>query len=241
MRIPRYLAFFAVFLLVVQALMIVTQQSNRELLGQVTDLITVLEAAAAAIALGAVALFGKRDKQLVCIAVAFLLFAFGDMYWAYAELVLGQEVPLGSLADVAWVLAYFFLMGGLFLTLQRKKVQTIWPLLMGGLVVAVGVGVYQVSFLEELSFGGFANVLYIAFDVLLLAILGALAWSAYVHGGATNYLVLLGCAIIARVVFDFTFAGLAAGGIYYTGSPIDLFYDLSYTLAAFAADQHSRS
>lgn len=230
-----------------------TSQENQELLNAVGDVSFIVAAFCASA--GFWTAYTKMPKithlmrqYLLWTFMAFTLFMFGDIYWAYGELVLKTEVPIGSAADFFWTLAYLTLFVGVFkalstihLPLSKSQKRVI---VLSGLVT----GIYTVIHFSHIpAVHGWVILIqdmYPAYDVILIGFLLTLLMPALSQGlkrFVTTPLGLFALAVFIRIIFDTAFAYTTANGTYYTGHLIDTFYTGSYVVAAIAADQHLKN
>ncbi|VVB81714.1 Uncharacterised protein [uncultured archaeon] len=184
--------------------------------------------------------FPLEKKGWFFIALATTLFFLGDIAWAFFEVFLKIHVPVGSLCDLFWNLAYFSLMYGLwclmsvlfFESQNRNRIILFASFLIGCVVLFFDLRVHSAN----LSFVDFIQHLYVFYDVIILGMIYLILMPLLM---AHNHLfitwTIFGSAIIARIVFDFIFAHMNDAGTFYTGHPLDLVYTFSYFLFVFAA------
>lgn len=175
------------------------------------------------------------------LGVAFVLFAVGDAYWAYEEVVLGNLSPLAAFSDLSWTLAYGVWIGAVFwfVSAWRRPSWRLWVFLLA-LVLGTPVVLYVSGVMSKFTFGGVITTLYVAFDIALLLLLGYCVLRGLDEGRDVLPWLLLGGVVLARLLFDFLYSGLVSLEIYETGGAIDLLYSLSYVLVPVAAAAQSR-
>ncbi len=221
-------------------------QNNSELITIIGDISFVIVALCAAISgLNAYKSLKKCDpeesKGWAIATIAFGLFMLGDIYWAYSELILKINTPLGSIADLFWTLAYFALIIAT-LKLQKaifyysklqKYIFTILGLIIGGYVAYNSLSAY---FNLTHNIGNLANDLYVTYDFIILGIilsiiLPLLKTKQYVFLKSWITIML---AILLRIFYDLLFAYLTELNTYQTGNYIDILYASSYVIFALA-------
>jgi len=250
MDMRKTLFFVMIALLVVStlALVIITQQGrNPSLREWVTDcsliILAVCAVGANVLAWNATpAEFWQERRCWIFSVLGFVCFALGDGYWAYSELVAKVPVPVGSFADLFWNLAYLFLGLGLFFLLRtmffpsKKKVYLVLFVTFAIAFAYAYVHVGKVVMVQG-SFGDVVNDLYVLYDIILLGMVALLLVPLlFYHNPLITPWLLFGFAILARIAFDFIFAGLVSAGAYQSGSYVDLLYALSYVLFTFTGD-----
>ncbi len=80
------------------------------------------------------------------LAVGLLLWSLGEGIWAFFELVLQQEIPYPSIADIAWVVGYIPLFVGLWLRYRTLRMTPPAGQLLVVLAVFVALVVVAVIF-----------------------------------------------------------------------------------------------
>lgn len=185
----------------------------------------------------------ERRGWLIC-ALSLLLFTLGEVYWAYHELVLRVEVPIGGFADIAWTFAYLLLIAGVFklssLAFQKDNKRTSILLIFTTLAL-IYASYAALTLPKENAVAVLGYQLYVAYDLILLGIIiPILIPLVQSPNKFTIIWVLLALFVGLRVIFDFLFAGLIAVDLYSTGHPADLIYIASYVIATLAADKKNR-
>jgi hypothetical protein len=229
-------------------LILITQQGNEPMLTVVSD--------GSSIVLALLATFGcwfvykkipveffieKRGWFLAF--VGFVFFAFGDIYWGYSEIVRGVEVPIGSIADVAWTLAYFVLLASLAYMLRIVFYEHKWRVYTISALTGLAAIIYAVFHIIHLTIPqghGLVDLIqdaYVFYDILILGMILIFmepVWNG--HNRFMNACVFFGMAFLSRIIFDFMFATMTSTNTYSTGSFIDLLYQGSYLLIVLATD-----
>ncbi len=245
MRKTFVLAALSVLVFAILTLVYITQQGNELVLTWVGDIAPVFLSLFGMIAcwLAYKAIpkeYARESRGWFYIALAFLFFMIGDAYWGYSEIVLKVELPLGSIADLSWQLAYLMLFIGFGFILHimfhsQKKAR--WITFLTVVAAAIFIFIHMKKHLAE---GNWINVIqdsYILYDIILLGMITSLLLPlVQSHNHLMNVWLLFGLAVFARIIFDFLFAEMTAIGAYSTGSFIDLLYGASYVLFVVSAD-----
>ena len=190
--------------------------------------------------------FPLEREYLLWTSLAFLFFMLGDMVWAYLEVARGVELPLGSFPDLFWSLAYALL----FVAISKALLSTeaLEGVLAPGIIrFSFALAVFYFAFhANHVASGAHDAViliqdLYPLYDILLLSFLLVLAAplvQSLKWGFFSTPAGLFSLALFSRILFDLAFAVLNQQGAYSTGHFVDVFYSLSYVLAALSADRH---
>src|SRR5574341_106734 len=183
MRITFVLVAISLLALGVLTLSIITLQDSPDALNVLTNITSDVASLCATIACWLAYLLIPKDflgekRGWLLTALALTLFTFGDMYWSYSEIILGIEVPLGSIADWAWTLAYFVLLAGIYfiytgMYFETKQKYVIMTLT---LVIAAVFGYYHITHLISEAHGFIELVQegYILYDIILLGMLAVM-------------------------------------------------------------------
>jgi hypothetical protein len=179
------------------------------------------------------------------LAVGLLLWSLGEAIWAFYELVLKQELPYPSFADVVWVIGYIPLFISLWLRFRtlRRTPQT------GQLVVVLGIFVVLVALAVVFVIGPivtypeyepiekFLDTLYPIGD--LTVALGALLSVLALSGGAlSRSWALIAAGFLLIACSDILFSYMTWNEIYIHETPdlfsslLDITYYASYALMA---------
>ena len=166
-------------------------------------------------------------------AGSFLAYALGDLAWFLIEIVLGQEVPAPSAADLGYLAFYPLLVLGLLaLPRERRTDRThlldlaivctacaaaIWWLVVGPVAATSG---------SDLA----ATLVAVAYPVGDLLILFALAAAilGHVRGVPGSVLLLLGAGIVCNTIADLAYARLSLQAEYTSGAWLDVAYMLGW-------------
>lgn len=172
-------------------------------------------------------------------ATGLALWCLGDAYFDCYRWILKTEAPYPSPADLAFFLAYPFLIAGL-LTLARGWGRPRLGDILDGLIVVVasailtGLFVLAPIFIAESS-STLATLNAIAIptaDVVLLAVLTQLVF----RGRMPNFaLTCISVAIVSTLVADPIYSYLGLKGTYEIGMPVDAGWLILYALLAVAA------
>ena len=165
-----------------------------------------------------------------------LLFAIGEMIWAYYEIRL-QENPFPSQADI-FFLAYYpaFFIGILLLgEKSESKIQLANHWLDGAIVFlssGLFIGVYVVSPIIKSVSGGTAweQILTIAYPIGDLMLLSALLILIYQNINKIQSLpkILIAISLLIQVITDFIFSYQSLNGTYVSGGWLDIGWAMGY-------------
>jgi hypothetical protein len=228
-------------------LMLIVTQQGASYLGTVVNVLNIVLALCAALGCWFAykiisKSFPREKKGWFFVVLAFFLFTIGELLWAVFELVWGENVPIGSLADLFWTLGYFALIFGFYIFLSMmffssesyNYVIMVLSALVGGFFAYIGI---PGDIVAGLTLGHFAQHFYIFLDFILLGMVLVLIiplWRVRNRLFVTWFVFALGIAV--WIIFDFLFAGMTAFGVYYSGHPVDILYAFAYVLFVFAAD-----
>ncbi|MCA1823812.1 MAG: EAL domain-containing protein [Frankia sp.] len=202
---------------------------------------------AAAIATGACVLastwsHGRARQAWVLLAVATGLWLAGEFLWSFYELILGDEAPFPSPADVAYLAAVPVTMAAL-LTFPNapSRVAKRALTLIDGLIVAGAL--FFISWLlvlgplyragEESGLAAVISLAYPIGDVVIAAVGITVLTRARREGRSA--LAILCCALIAMAAADSAYAVLTLDGSYFSGHLVDVGWVASYLGIAVAA------
>jgi hypothetical protein len=181
-----------------------------------------------------------RNHAWVPISVGFTLFLFGELAWAFQELVQDISVPIGGIADFFWTVAYVWWIVGIFLYIRSHDVdrRLLWSSLAVNVVLALALVLTQ---LRSVCAGSadwvtFIEAMYPVYDLVMLAIVLAVVVS--MRGQCTRErlpFVMMCIAIVIWAVYDCLFAGLTSMGAYESGHLIDVLYAFGYVFVTIAA------
>ena len=198
--------------------------------------------AAVALLLAGITSTGRLRTCWFLLGGAALSWGIGQVIWSWYEVVLAQEVPYPSLADVGYLGAVPFLLAGVLL-FPSRSLRTM------GRVRAVMDGIMTVVTVAFVSYGTFLGVIYStsegdvfervlavtypAADVLTVAVvLAVLARRVDRLGGP---LPVVAAGVMSLAVADSAFAYMTAKGTYGDDPVTDLGWPLGFALLAVAA------
>gem|GEM_PF-5043373 len=174
------------------------------------------------------------------LVIGSLLFWSGDLVWTIYELILREETPKPSVADVPYFAGYPFFVAGLQ-RLIRVRIGGRDPgSLLDALIVTSGCGFLAWVFLmapyvmeAELSLLGRLISLTTPLSIILL--LAMLARLMFAPGARPVAFVALGVWLGGRLVTETSFSLLVLQGTYYVGHVIDVGWMLANTSLGVAA------
>jgi len=245
MRKTFVLAALSVLVFAILTLVYITRQGNELVLTWVGDIAPMLLSLSAMLACwfaykAIPKEYLRESRGWFYIALAFLFFMVGDVYWGYSEIFLKVELPLGSFSDLSWELAYLMLFIGFGFVLRmmfhsEKKVR--WVTFITALAAIIFISIEMKKYLTTGNWIEAIQDSYVLYDIILLGMITSLLLPLIQsHNRLMNVWLLFGLAVFARIIFDFLFAGMTAIGAYATGSFIDLLYAASYVLFVVSAD-----
>lgn len=194
----------------------------------------------------AAAAFSREDSvrpYWLWLSAGYLLNALGFVAYAWYEIVLGQEVPTPSLADILWIATYPALIFGTIALLRQYISSGLalhrnnWTWLVTGLVV-VGAGYFLVVPIAASDAPWVEKVILLAYPVLD-AILFAASFSIALImrqfgsgklGAPWTYIAL---GMIAVAGADMIYTYLTIQETYATGNLVDLGWVLQGALVAW--------
>ena len=168
--------------------------------------------------------------------------ALGEALWAYFELVMGEELPSPSIADIAYGLMYPLVFVALMFQAPRSETKLgkitssldavmftlagaalVWHFILGpALVVTDNLYLALVSAFYPLG------------DILLLLALASLLLRVPLERVPRHSLPLV-AAFVIMIFTDTVYTVLVLSDEYQTGSPIDCLWTWSYVLVGLAA------
>jgi diguanylate cyclase (GGDEF)-like protein/PAS domain S-box-containing protein len=190
----------------------------------------------------------SRRRAWGLFALAGASWAIGEIAWTYYELVLRQEVPFPSFADIAFLVAYPLAAFGMLALptapqLFSSRIRTVLDATIVGISILF---VAWATFLGPLYHASEGSILeqaiglaYPIADVVVAAV--AIFVVARARAGRRTTLVLLALGLLSLAVADSAFAYLTLSDQYSTGLPIDAAWDIGYLLIALAAIRHDPS
>jgi len=241
MRVSGVFAAVCIAVFLVQGALVLSPQSSL-VAGIAGDGLSVVLAFAA----GVCCLFVWRKMEVqfyaekrgwLLIGVAFLLFALADGIWAYFEFVHSSKFPVFLGPQILWTAGYLFWIAALGQFLGARFLPSKAPVI-GVLAIAIALALFHayVPFMKFIQDGHlllFMNNLYVSYDFMLLGLV-VLVLAPFVahHTQLLTAWVLLGLAIILRLVFDFILLNVQG---YWAGHPAILLYSGTYLLCLLAA------
>lgn len=173
------------------------------------------------------------------IAIAFAMYAIGDLCWAYIEVVQhGDAYP--SLADAGYLSYYVYFVAGIFILPARmlKPNERLRLVLDMGIVAVSSLLIFWTLWFSPVLRSGesdalskFVTIAYPSMDmVLLLGVIIIIMRSGQLQSAH----VLLAMSALVTVVADLIFNMQMLEGTYVSGSLVDLLYVAQYVLAAWA-------
>lgn len=190
-------------------------------------------------------------RGLIFLSLGLLGQWFGLQVWTYYNVVLKNEIPYPSLADIGYfalipTYAYASFMfakasgGNFFLKTKRGKIQAlIIPILV--LVIVYGLFLKNIGF--DLSDGLklFLDIGYPLGEIIPISIaLFTFTLSKNLLGGTMRKRILfLVTAFSFQFLTEYTFLYRVASGTYYNGGFVDLMYATSYTIMSLAISTFS--
>ena len=228
-------------------LFFVTTQDNLAFLGFSSNILQGVLGLCAVIAFWLVYIkvekrFNEEKKGWLYIALAFSLFFLADVIWTVFETVLHMNVPIGSVPDFFYLLAYLVLMLGMYYFISSMFFSSqALNYAVGGLTVLFAGLFFYSNVLQDILAGLFSWTMLVQksygfLDILLLGLVLMLVIPLIAsHNRLLRSWLFFGLGVIALAVFDLAFAEFAQRGLYYSGHPLDIVYCLSYLLFVFAA------
>ncbi|GAA2362731.1 bifunctional diguanylate cyclase/phosphodiesterase [Dactylosporangium salmoneum] len=166
------------------------------------------------------------------------LWSIGD--WVYTYFQFGAHIqPFPSLADVFYLCAYPFLLGGVFLLGRRRTCGPGWPAVVDALIFATGTGLVLWAFvMQPIAHDSGSPIAtriialaYPAADVLLLVLVARLAVSGAGRDASTRLLVTALCTLLTA---DIAYS-VVSSHTGYSGGLFDAGWLLAYLCWAAAA------
>ena len=195
--------------------------------------------AIAAIVVGLVRYKPERRLAWLLFAGGLVLWTLGDGYWDAYSWFLHAEAPFPSVADVAYLGGYPFLIGATFVLARGRSRPRLSDILdssivaVGALIVTWAVLVRPLLGQTGLSTAGMAvTVATPVLDVLLLIGVVQLTLRKGVENQALRFLVV---GITFQVVADFVYSYLNLKGAYTNGMFVDGGWIVAYGLFGVAA------
>jgi diguanylate cyclase (GGDEF)-like protein len=210
----------------------------------ITDLATAVAAVAAAALAGYASMrsTGRLRASWALIAAGLALWAAAEVVWTVYELVLDQEVPYPSVADVGYLGAVPLLLAGVVLLGSASRMLARVRTVLDGfaLVLAICVLVWhhvllpiysnsEAGLMEKVVGGAYPLSDLVLFFGLVLVL-------SRNRGGRAGAVVVLFSGGLALMLWaDIAFAYLSLSDSYISGSVIDLGWIYGYLMMGFAA------
>lgn len=168
-----------------------------------------------------------RRYDILLSAVALACLAFGDTYYV-VRTGAGEEVPLGSPADVGYLMFYLLMLAALMTVVVTRLRAMAWPVILDGAVGALGAAAVLAVVLAPVlrpalggsfSFDAVLGAVYPLLDLVLLAAvigIGVTSTSSSRRGWLP---LMVGLGIFAGA--DVVYALLELHGSYVIGTPLD--------------------
>jgi diguanylate cyclase (GGDEF)-like protein len=175
-------------------------------------------------------------------ALGFALSTLAEATWTFYELVLAQESPSPSLADVFFTAFYPAMFTGIFLLVRRPPGRfSRITIVLDSLLFTLGLAALAWQLVLAPSITGEDSLLLVAvtvsyplWDLVLVFALTALFLSWRLERVAVAPLLLL-ASFAVTVLADLIYAWLMLQGEFSTGSIVDPLWPLSYALGGLAA------
>jgi hypothetical protein len=189
-------------------------------------------------------IFRRQEKTRLgrriwgAMTLGLLLWAAGEAIWSYYEIVLQQETPFPSLADVVWTLGYIPLIYALasqYLPLRATVGRRQWWLILVVVMVmlALTVGLVILPILTDPEAGTpvevFFSLTYPVGDIILLSFGAALA-TIFLGGELGMAWGPIAMGIIVLSVADLLFSYGSWNGLYYPDGKLNFLSALFDTL-----------
>jgi two-component system, sensor histidine kinase and response regulator len=170
-----------------------------------------------------------------------MMFVVGDIIWDVYEIVLDQEVPFPSYADVLYLAGYPLLVAGLSLIVLGGTRSEGWGQLIDALIIATGIGMLYWVLMISPYFDDpgvapmerFVSAAYPLLDLVLLAVTARLLLGSGLRASASYGFLMAG--VILMLIADTVFNWTVFNDAYRTGSLIDSGWILSYVFMGTAA------
>jgi len=211
--------------------------------------IAVADLAAVVTALGGAVVLLRRDRTDTThapwrfLALAMVLWGAGELLWSWYEVVLGDEVPFPSVADVAYLGAVPFAVAGVLAFARGAGVRYRLRSVLDGCVVASSLLFVTWALVLGPAWRGGAgsaaadtiNVAYPVTDLVLAVLaLTIVQGAGTVHRRAVR---TVAAALLVMAVTDSLFTWMTNHGTYSSTNPISMLWPVSYVLLALAATQ----
>jgi diguanylate cyclase (GGDEF)-like protein/PAS domain S-box-containing protein len=161
---------------------------------------------------------------------AWYLFALGQTFFVIGDVItynyhdfFGTDLPYPSIGDVAYLLVYPCLVGGLLLLIRRRNPGRDRDSVIDSLIVAIGVGTVQWVFLmSPVAHDGYATLIQklvgMAYPFMDLVLLTAVVRLAIGAGKRAPSMYLMGAAALALFLTDTVYTYISVTGQVYDQS-----------------------
>jgi len=191
----------------------------------------------------------RRDRWAWrCFALGFVFSTLAEATWAFYEVVLAQESPTPSLADVFYMAFYPAMFVGILLLVRRPPGRfNAVTIMLDSLLFTLGLAGLARQLVLAPSISGEDSTLLVAvtvaypvWDLVLVFALTTLFLSWRLDRVELAPLFMLTCFAVT-VLADMVYAWLVLRGEFATGSVVDPLWPLSYSLGGLAAISLIRS
>lgn len=180
------------------------------------------------------------------LGAAMALWGLGEVIWGYYEVILGDEVPFPSIADIAYLAAVPFAVVGVLAFARgsgiRFQVRTILDgcLVSGALLFITWALVLGPVWRADAG-GVWVHLVSIAYPVtdLILAVL-ALVIVQWGNDVDRSSLRMVAAALLVMAATDTAFTWLTTNGTFTSSNPMAMLWPVSYLMLALSTRLHSR-
>lgn len=182
----------------------------------------------------------KMGRTVLYFSVGLLLQAFGQSAFSYYNMVLGQEIPYPSIADIGYFSSVLFYIFGIIsvarITGATFKIKELFGMLNAFIIPALMLAVSYAVFLREYEFDWSAPVRILldfgyplgeAFYVSI-AVLAFILSRSTLGGIMRTPLIILMFALVAQYVAEFNFLTQALHSTWVNGGYGDVLYLFAY-------------
>jgi len=195
-------------------------------------------------------LWSRLSRIWLCFTLGMVLWFLGETTWAIYVLILNVEIPYPSIADVFWLAGYIplFIALDLYVRLFRPALFKKMYFISAAVVSVVSTALFAVLAppiiaVEDNILTLSISLAYPALDLILLseAILGLLIFTVTrLKGKIGGAWLLINAGIIMNVIGDMLFSYTTSQDTYFSGQPLDLFFNWGYILFALAFNTHMK-
>ena len=220
---------------VVALLFVSVLAPDSRLAGLAEDLLSA--AAVIAVWVGVMRRTGVSRRAWVFVGLGITCWVVGDFVWdGYA--FVGGNRPDVSVADIWYLAGYPFLAAGLFVMAKARAGSCLRDGLLDGCIFAASATIIVWQFLvvpiSGTSSSWFTSIVWSAYPLGDVLLLGALGWLAFTPGRRSAPTMLLVSALVTTFVVDVLYDVLPMVSSFDT-SRLDPFYPITYALVAAAA------